>query len=59
MLQIVEKQCKCKISDNKIVEEIIVKSNYKEYGASRVKKLVEKYSNCKKIKKVCKNYSKN
>lgn len=59
MLQIIEKQCKCKISDNKIVEEIIVKSNYKEYGASRVKKLVEKYSNCKKIKKICKNYSKN
>ena len=59
IINIIKKHCKCKIDDNKIINDILSKSNYKEYGASRIKKLVEKYINCKKIKKICKNYSKN
>ena len=48
-----------KALNNKDLKEIIDKSNYHEYGARQVKKLLQQNSNFKKIKKNSKNYSKN
>ena len=48
-----------KMIDNEMLIDILNKSNYKEYGARKVKNLINKTINAKKIKKFDKNYSKN
>lgn len=48
-----------KENDNNLIIDIVNKSFYKEYGARRVKNLINKTINDKKIKKIDKNYSKN
>ncbi len=50
---------KSKINDNIDVNDIVNKSNYKEYGARHIKNLIRKESKTKNLKKIYKNYSKN
>lgn len=57
--RIIQKECKGKPCDNKDVNDIIVKSEYEKMGAKKIKSLIKKINNLKKIKKICKNYSKN
>lgn len=59
ILDIIDIYSKCKMYDKNLIDEILLKSNYIEEGARNIEKLVDKYINCKKIKKICKNYSKN
>ena len=57
--RIIQKECKGKACDNKVVNEIIVKSEYEKMGAKKIKSLIKKLKKFKKVKKICKNYSKN
>ncbi len=53
------KNINCKLCDNEMLSEIILKSNYQKYGARQLKNIVNKLLNDKKTKKIVKNYSKN
>ena len=45
--------------DKNILKRILAESNYYDYGARKVNNLIKKIISEKKIKKICKNYSKN
>lgn len=57
--EIINKIIYSKVNDKFATDKILCKSNYEKVGAKNINNLILKYKKTKKVKKICKNYSKN